>query len=728
MLNRREYASTTAFWSLAGVVLAACHHDGGGNVSVAPASYFQHDELPAGATQGGVRAITGTARTEGETESSTGALYFASTNEPNSALTIRVTYTNQAGVLATEEIDQPEQPEQYSEAIRTQYGTFVFSARQNNDDNDEDASISWRYTLLPDLEIPTEGLFDRITVSIEGSEGRQDQRILEIPINYAPTLTAGGEAMPSIAENVEDGTATGYTLTVAGIDTIGASETFTVMEGGSESANFEMQRVDDTNVWNLVVRANNNINYEDATSHALSITVFDGTATSAAETVTVTITDVDEGPPELTAGGTAPSIAENAADAGTATGYTLTVTDPDTRYPHAFRVMEGVSESANFVMQRVGTSNVWNLVVRTGNSINYEDATSHTLSITVNDGTVDSVAEEVTVAITDVDEGPPELTAGGAAMDIAEDTDAGTATGYTLTVTDPDTRYPHAFTVEEGGSESANFVMQRVDDSNVWNLVVREGNSIDYEMATSHVLSITVNDGTTTSAAQTVTVTITNVELGLVAGGDHLMLELYENIGLVLRDPVPTGYTLTVIDSDPGDSLTFTVMEGGSESTNFEMQQIGTSNVYDLVVIMGNSINYEDATSHDLSITVNDGTITSTAKEFTVTILDVNDVIPTLEAMGTASIAADAADGTATGYTLTLTDPDSVSPHEFRVLEGGSESDNFEMAQIGTSNIYNLVLSEGHSIMSGVDHDLSITVSDGLLRSDPETTVTVDVM
>ena len=622
MSNRRKNASNTAFWSIAGVALAACHHGGDKQTSIVLGQFFKDDEETIGGSEAGrtrqIPKIIGTPRTEGDTESSNGALSFANTaGEANSALTLRIIYTNPEGTTATEVIDQPQPTEQYSEAIRTQYGTFIFSARQNNDGSDSDASISWRYNILPDAEIPSGGLSDRITVRIESETGGHDQRIIEIPLNGrndVPTLTAGGEA--SIAEDAEDGTATGYTLTVTDPD-IGDSHTFTVTEGTGTSTNFGMQRIGATNVYNLVLLEGHSIDYDNGvTSHALSIVVSDGIATSAAETVTVTITGANDAP-ELTVGGTAPSIAEDAADT-TATGYTLTVTDPDTADSHSFTVMEGGGESTNFEMAQVGTSDVWNLVLSSGHSIDYDEGvTSHTLSITVSDGVATDTVE-TTVTITDVNDIIPSIEASSDMVSIAEDAADGAIDGITLTVDD--------------------------------------------------------------------------------------------------RDTVGT-YAVTV-------------MEGGSASTNFRAVATSDSKVFNLELLAGHSVNFDSGvTSHELSITVNDGVATSTTPEIvTVDITDANDIAPTLAAMGTANIMSSATAGMATGYSLTLSDDDTVGTHRFTVTEGGSESANFEMEQDGSnSNVWNLVVSSGATLVDMVNHDLSIVVNDEVVDSMAET-VTVTVM
>ena len=77
----------------------------------------------------------------------------------------------------------------------------------------------------------------------------------------------------------------------------------------------------------ITVADNTNLNYESATSYVLGIQVGDGANTSATETVTINVTDVNDVTPTITAGQSF-NVAEDAANS-TSVG-TVAATDPDT--------------------------------------------------------------------------------------------------------------------------------------------------------------------------------------------------------------------------------------------------------------------------------------------------------------------------------------------------------------------------------------------------------------
>ena len=84
----------------------------------------------------------------------------------------------------------------------------------------------------------------------------------------------------------------------------------------------------------LTVIDSSNLDFETLpTSYVLGITVSDGTNTSAVETVTVTVTNVNEAPTDL--GLSAATVAENAA--GAVIGN-VSVTDPDAGGAHTYTV------------------------------------------------------------------------------------------------------------------------------------------------------------------------------------------------------------------------------------------------------------------------------------------------------------------------------------------------------------------------------------------------------
>ena len=121
---------------------------------------------------------------------------------------------------------------------------------------------------------------------------------------------------------------------------------------------------------------------------------------------------------------------------------------------------------------------------------------------------------------------------------------------------------------------------------------VKAGASLDYESATSHQLSVTVTDAGGLSHTETLNIGVTNQNEAptdlTVTGGT-----VQENAaaGTVVA-------TLGATDADAGSSFTYTL--AADPSGKFEV--VGD----EIRVKAGASLDYESATSHQLSVTVTD--------------------------------------------------------------------------------------------------------------------------
>ena len=152
------------------------------------------------------------------------------------------------------------------------------------------------------------------------------------------------------------------------------------------------------------------------------------------------------------------------------------------------------------------------VLLRPGASVDYEAATSHQLSVTVTDAGGLSRTEVVSIAVTNQNEGPTDLTVAGAS--IQENAAAGTVVA-TLGAVDADAGDTFTYTLAE---PSALFEV-------VGNQVLlRPGASVDYEAATSHQLSVTVTDAGGLSRTEVVGVAVSNQAGSFVgtAGNDVL--------------------------------------------------------------------------------------------------------------------------------------------------------------------------------------------------------------
>ena len=209
--------------------------------------------------------------------------------------------------------------------------------------------------------------------------------------NDAPVVTSGATA--SFAENA---TGTVYTASATDPDT---STTLTYSIAGTDAALFNI------NSSTGAVTFKSAPNFEapaDAGAnnvYDITVTASDGSLSSAAQAVAITVTNVNEAP-SITSGATA-SFAENA----TGTVYTASATDPDTSTTLTYSIA-GTDAALFNINSSTGA-------VTFKSAPNFEapaDAGANNvydITVTASDGSLSSAAQNVAITVTDVDDTPP---------------------------------------------------------------------------------------------------------------------------------------------------------------------------------------------------------------------------------------------------------------------------------------------------------------------------------
>ncbi len=478
-----------------------------------------------------------------------------------------------------------------------------------------------------------------------------------VVVNSAPVASAG------TLTAVEDGSGT---TTLVATDANGDALTYTAGNGTNGTVT----------VAGAVATYTPNADFSGTDS--FTFTANDGQTDSAAGTITVTVTAVNDAP--VSSAGT---LTTNEDTAGT---VTLAATDVDGD-ALTYTASNGTS----------GTVTVAGAVATYTPNANFNGTDSFTF--TVNDGTVDSNSSTVTVTVSAVNDAP---VAAAATLTTDEDT-AGTVTlsatdadgdALTYTATQPAngsvtvagavaTYTPNAnyngadsftFTANDGTVDSASATVSvtvtAVNDaptvaasaiSTLENASIAEtltGSDIDGDALTFSVtqptngtvtlvgavatytpnagfngtdtFTYTANDGTVDSASATITVTVAMVNDAPVAAG----------IGAVTDEDNAVAVTFTATDAD-GDAVTFAL---GTQPTNGTVVVAGTTATYTP------NANYNGTDS--FTYTANDGTVDSAPATVTVTINAVNDAPVATAATGST------AEDTAVDVALVATDVD----------------------------------------------------------------------
>ncbi len=198
------------------------------------------------------------------------------------------------------------------------------------------------------------------------------------------------------------------------------------------------------------------------------------------------------------------TVAENAAD-GTTVG-TVQVTDPDALDTHTFTLADDAD--GRFAVD----AQTGEITVADGSRLDYEQAASHDVTVEVTDAAGNTYAETLTISLTDVNEVATDLDLPQST--VAENAADGTTVG-TVQVTDPDALDTHTFTLADDAD--GRFAV----DAQTGEITVADGSRLDYEQAASHDVTVEVTDAAGNTYAETLTISLTDVNEGIITADDQ---------------------------------------------------------------------------------------------------------------------------------------------------------------------------------------------------------------
>ncbi|MCV6574388.1 MAG: cadherin domain-containing protein [Cohaesibacter sp.] len=623
-----------------------------------PGNDFQ--DLAAGES----RDVTFTYRAEdgnGSSDIGTVTLRVQGTNDAPTAVLIDDTHVAEnaagaiVGTLSTSDVDSSD--------------THTYSVSDNRFEIGTDGNGDPVLKLKDGVSLDHEAA-DSITVAVTTNDGNGGSHIQNIvvsvdDVNEGPSDIAISGT--SVAENAA-GAVIG-TLTTTDADG-GDSHSYTVSD-----SRFEVKDDGNGNM-QLKLKDGQSLDHEaENGSVTVSVTTNDGNGGTYSENVTITISDVNDGPSDIAISGN--SIAENAA--GAVVG-TLTTTDQDGGDSHSYTVSD-----SRFEVKDDGNGNM-QLKLKDGQSLDREaENGSVTVSVTTTDGNGGSYSENITVSISDVNDAPTDIAISGTS--IAENDD-GAVVG-TLTTTDDDSGNSHSYTVSDSRFEVKD------DGNGNMQLKLKDGQSLDREAENGSVtVSVTTNDGNGGSCSENITISISDVNdapTDIAISGNSIN----EN-----DDGAVVG-TLTTTDDDGGNSHSYTVSD-----SRFEIKDDGNGNMQ-LKLKDGQSLDHEaENGSVTVSVTTNDGNGGTYSENITVTIANQNDGPSDIAISGTSVTEND--DGAVVG-TLTTTDQDSGDSHTYTVSDS-----RFEV--INDNGAMKLKLKDGQSLDREAENGsvtVSVTTNDG---------------
>ena len=575
--------------------------------------------------------------------------------------------------------------------------TFTLSGGADADQFSISQAGELTFNTIPDFEIPTdEGMNNEYEVTITATDGQpspmtamQTLTITVTGVNEHAPVFARGTTMVDVAE----GTTAVTTVVATDADT-GQTVTFT-LSGGADAGQFSISQAGALTFntapdFEIPTDMGTNNEYE------VTITATDGPTSpmTATQTLTITVTGVNEHAPVFARGTTMVDVAE-----GTTAVTTVVATDADAGQTVTF-TLSGGADADQFSISQAGEltfNTVPDFEIPTDMGTNNE----YEVTITATDGPTSpmTATQTITITVTDVNEHAPVFARGTAMVDVAEGITAVTTVG----ATDADAGQTVSFTLL-GGADAGQFSISQAGEL-TFNTVPDFEIPTDAGMNNEYEVAITATDGQTPpmTATQTLTITVTDVnEHAPVFARGTAMVDVAEGITAVT--------TVGATDADAGQTVSYT-LSGGADAGQFSISQAGELTFnrvpdFEMPTDMGTNNEYE------VTITATDGqTAPMTATQtITITVTDVNEHAPVF-ARGTTMV--DVAEGTTAVTTVIATDADARQTVSY-TLSGGADAGQFSISQAGELTFNRVPDFEMPTDMgTNNEYEVTITATDG---------------
>ena len=314
------------------------------------------------------------------------------------------------------------------------------------------------------------------------------------------------EATRTIAENTARGYClerrrTGYAATDPNAgDPL--QDTVSYSLGGDDASSFDVVLT----TGQITVGTGTKLDYETKDTYMVTVIATDSYGESASIAVTITVTDVNEGPtirrvasenqPPVFPSDTDTRSVVEGTSAGAGIGAPVTAEDPDVG--DALTYTLGGTDAASFGIVRTTGQ------LQTKAALDYSTKTSYDVTVTATDAAGLSDAITVTINVTAVDENlPPEFPSAATTREVAENTVAGEDIGAPVAASDADDA---ALTYTLSGTDAASFDIVSATGQ------LQTKDALDYETKTSYEVTVTATDGDNASDSIDVAITVADVD------------------------------------------------------------------------------------------------------------------------------------------------------------------------------------------------------------------------
>ncbi|MFA5916985.1 MAG: hypothetical protein WC850_01975 [Candidatus Gracilibacteria bacterium] len=501
-------------------------------------------------------------------------------------------------------------------------------------------------------------------------------------LNQAPTdITLSGSV---IDENSPIGTTIG---TVSGVDDGEDNGTLTY------SLSCVTPGVDDSSfTLSGTVLSNNGVfNYEAKNTYNICVRVSDGVL-GFDKNFVILVNDLVELPTDITFSGSL-ALNENTASGTTLGDFDSVGVNTGVTYTYTLVAGTGSDDNASFTIS--GNSLVTDFVP------DYETKNTYNIRIRTTDNLGASYEEAFTITIIDVNQAPTDITLSGSIID--ENLATGTFIGdFTGTDDGEDTgTMTYAFNCSTGGIDDSSFTISGA--------TLLSNAVFNYDVKNTYNICVSLSDGVL-SFDKDFVITVN----GLNETPTDITLSA-NNIDENLGTGATVG-TLSTVDTDLGDTHTYTLVAGTGSDDN------GSFSITGSTLIAEFDANYEIKNSYTILVRSTDIGGFFTEKQFTINVTDLNNAptnitlsgsnidenLPLGTFIGDFTGTDDGEDTNTMTYSFTCTTP-GVDDNNFTI--SGSTLSSNRIFDYETQNIHNICVRISDGVLS-FDKDFTITIND----------------
>ncbi|NER39686.1 MAG: hypothetical protein F6J93_38090 [Oscillatoria sp. SIO1A7] len=515
-------------------------------------------------------------------------------------------------------------------------GNLVTSQSLARTSSEDAGDPNGEFGPLVEETISFAGSIGSIQLGSENTEIGFDDLVLTLETNDAPTdITLDNT---SVLENSPNGALIGNLTTTD--PNPGDTHSYLLLDNADNRFNVVGNQ--------LFVADGTLLDFEANTSHNINVVTIDSAGGVFEKTFTIAVTDVDETIPNSPPVDIALSnrvVAENSAS-GTIVGD-LSTTDPDPGDTHSYTLLDDAG--GRFAV--AGSQ----LVVANGTLLDFENNSSHPITLRTTDAAGNSLNKIFTIAVGDVAEPIPNSPPTDIFLSnsiIAENSANNTFVG-SLTTADPDPGDTHVYTLlDDAGGRFAIAGNQ---------LIVANGGLLDFETNTGHNITVRTADSAGNVFDQTLAIAVSNMD-ETVPNNPPTDIVLSNS---VIAENSPNGAVvgdLTTTDPNSGDTHSYTLVDNAEGRFAISGSQ--------LVVADGALLDFETTTSHNITLRSTDSQGLTFDEVVAISVSNANEA-PTDIELSNTSVNENSVNGTVVGN-LSPTDPDIGDTHTY-TLENDAE-------------------------------------------------------